>query len=100
MDGEDLLKRQVRIRGRSQRRRYHPVNDLDDVLDTLSMLYWRTRVRPAPLEELQRKIRRQTARKTRRIHHEQKMGAWNAKWRIETEHVGGKTRNRAVRKRA
>jgi len=98
MKGRDLLKRHERTRGRSQRRRYHPVDDLEDVLDTLSMLYWRTRERPAPLKDLQRKIRRQTSKKIRRIHHEQKMDAWKAKWRIEAEHVGGKTRNRTVRK--
>jgi len=100
MKGEDLLKRQVRTRARTQRRRYHPVNSFEDVLDTLSMLYWRTRVRPAPLEDLQQQIRRQTSKKNRRIHYEQKMDAWKSKWRIETEHVGGKTRNRTVRKRA
>jgi hypothetical protein len=99
-DGGDLLKRHERTRGRTQRRRYHPVNSLEDVLDTLSMLYWRTRERPAPLEELQRKIRRQTAKKIRLEHHEQKGDLWRSTWRIETEHVGGKTRNRAVRKRA
>jgi hypothetical protein len=100
MKGGDLLKRWVHTRGRSQRWPYYPVDDLEDVLDTLSMLYWRVRKRPAPLEDLQRKIRRQTSRKIRRIHYEQKMDAWQSKWRIETEHVGGKTRNRAVRKRA
>jgi hypothetical protein len=96
----NLLKRLVHTRGRLQQRRYHQVNSLEDVLDTLNMLYWRTRERPAPLEDLQRKIRRQTAKKIRRIHHEQKMGAWKAKWRIETEHVGSTTRNRTVRNRA
>jgi hypothetical protein len=100
MKGRDLLKRHVITKGRYQRRRYHPANDLEDVLDTLSMLYWRTRERPAPLKDLQRKIRRQTAKKIRRIHHEQKMDAWKSKWRIETEQVGSMTRNRTVRKRA
>jgi hypothetical protein len=100
MDGEDLLKRHERTRGRSQRRRYHPVNSLEDVLDTLGMLYWRTRDREAPLEDLQRGIRRQTAKKIRREHHEQKGDLWRSKWRIKTEHVGSTTRNRTVRKRA
>jgi hypothetical protein len=98
MKGRDLLKRHERIRGRSQRRRYHPVNSLEDVLDTLGMLYWRTRERPAPLEDLQRQIWRQTSKKIRRIYHEQKMDAWKSKWRVETERVDGKTRNRTVRK--
>ena len=104
MKGGNLLRRHERTRGRrtcrSVCRRYHPVDDLEDVLDTLSMLYWRTRERPAPLEDLQREIRRQTARKIRREHHEQKGDLWRSTWQIETEHVGGKARNRIARKRA
>ena len=96
----DLLNRHERTRGRCQRRRFHPVDDLEDVLDTLGMLYWQTRERPAPLEDLQQQIRRQTARKIRREHHEQKGDLWRSRWRIETEHVGGKTRSRTVRKTA